>query len=152
MTNKEIELKLIEKIVEKLDTNRFEQQKISNTCEADLVVFDKVKYKFYCAEVKNRSYSFDFFKKNGTIVETNKLLALMNKFAVTELTLFTITSDNYVLKSKVNLKTDKIKKIAKRTTCSTIYNNYTLIEKEFYVTKDFEVVYKLNNDEVEDYR
>lgn len=149
--SKEKEQLLIDKIVSELDTNRFKLEKISETCEADLVVFDNVKYKYYCAEIKSRvdkRYTLDFFKREGMACETSKLEALMNKFCVFELTLFTITSDNYIIKSKINFKNEKKIVYANKTTA---FSNKKKVRKEFYVCRDFEIVYMLNNNKIEKY-
>lgn len=109
---------------------------IDDYSPADLVVQGVNGYE--CLEVKSRrsKYNLSFFKKFGISCETSKLKSLNKIYGVHSMELVTVTSDDYVLKGKIDMFTEKkIVNCSKSTAFAR--NNNQKVDKEFYVVKNF---------------
>lgn len=67
----------------------------------DLAVKDS-RGKLHVLEVKYRHYDLEYFKNNGVFVDKMKLDNIKKEYGVESFTLITITSDNEVIKTKIN--------------------------------------------------
>ena len=137
-TAKKIEGRAIKFLVDKMDKS-FKQMVVGQYSVADLIV--KKNSKYFCAEVKSRTYGLEFFEKYGVAVEDYKLQKIKQIYHSNKLVLITITSEGYILRSVIDDNTEIQYKVCSKTTS---FDNQNKVEKKFRVSKDFQVIGKLD--------
>lgn len=127
-----MELELIEKVRKDMERLGWENVSIDDYCRGDLILKKCNEYR--CYEVKCRTYDLSFFEQNGTSVEMSKLEELNNQYGIDYLTLLTVTSDGWLLKSKITFNSLKSGYFASKTTC---FGNKKRRFKTVYLDKGF---------------
>lgn len=129
---KQMELKLIDRVRSDMAKKGWNNVDIDDYSRGDLILEKDGEYK--CFEVKTRTYDLRFFEKEGTSVEQSKLEELSNIYGVEDLILLTVTSDGWLLKSKITFNSKESYYWASKTTC---FGNKKKTIKMVYLDKDF---------------